>query len=700
MGSIQKNIAVTDSSTNPKSTNIFLDVRKLTLIFAILSWLALVFTGLTEQSFWHNETLSLQNSNPLKGLLLNAFIFNLYIYSWQQTQKQAGADFYGFLWRTFLTAILCTGIAIALTGVLVAIEDSPETFQSLVHSFIFQVEFGLLLFFLMIAYSKWRRIILYEKSKWVWYAWLVFEIGLFAATFTHFFHFETFNAYFYVIYGGFISLTFILSINLRWVPYLTYKQKLTSIPMLLLILGCLGYFVNSFIQYFSHDALVIDDISKSLFLISLFSFVGIYSLISLLAVIFNLPSASVFDSKFKEINEFQRINEALLGKSEQEIYEVLINNLIDMVRADAAWLEASQDKVFIAKNISRENALALKEVIQEKGFDNQQYKNFTNNYLFSKSHQKMAYNSILAIPIKSGESSIGSLVLLKNMQGAFDNMMITIVNTFVAQANVAIHNYKLMRGAGIGKIDKEGLEIAKKVQDRLIPGNQVLQEIKELEILAVADSAETVGGDFYDTHKVSDGKYAVLIADVAGKGITAAFSMAQMKGVFKSLAQVAPTPHEFMKGANAALSGVLEKNIFITASYFLIDTNESKVYFSRAGHCPTLYYSNRKQSVEYFHNQGLGLGILTDEKFERFIQVSDFYYQTDDLLVFYTDGIVEAKNENSGEEFGYDRLQAYIEQHHHETLDEISEGLIISIQEFIQDKKLQDDYTLLLIRLK
>jgi serine phosphatase RsbU (regulator of sigma subunit) len=376
----------------------------------------------------------------------------------------------------------------------------------------------------------------------------------------------------------------------------------------------------------------------------------------------------------------------------------LLNSLIDLVRADAAWLETSQDKVFIAKNMSREDALKFKKTIKQKGYDGSSYKNFSNSLFSSKSSVSSTYNSILAVPLKSGSQQAGHLVLLKTMRNAFDNMMVTIVNTFTAQANVAIHNHKLMQGIGISSIDQSGMMIAKGVQERLFPKN--LEDIKDLEIFAMSESAEAVGGDYYDIHEVSSGKYAVFISDVAGKGIVAAFTMAQMKGIFKSLVQTAFTPHEFMKHANMALSDVLEKNVFITASYFLIDTNESKVYFSRAGHCPTLYYNNTKNETEYFNNQGLGLGIITNEKFERFIEVTDFHYKPNDLLVLYTDGIVEAKNEKTGEEYGYERLQKFINDNKENPLSDISKKLIKDVQKTIQSENLQDDYTLILVRMK
>ncbi|MFT5617513.1 MAG: sigma-B regulation protein RsbU (phosphoserine phosphatase) [Arenicella sp.] len=677
-----------------------LDVRKLTLLFALLSWLGLVLLGLVEQSIWENEALKLENPIPLKGLLLNAFIFNIYIYSWQQTQKQDGIDFYSLFWRVFITIVLCTLVSVGITGLIIHLEEGQfaKKTQELVHCLGFHVEFGLLLFFLMMAFSKWKKIILYEKTTLVWWAWIAFEVILFSATITHFFAISELNNYFYLAYGIITLLAFLLSVNLKWIPYLNFKQKLWSIPMMLTILACLGYFGNSFHGYFSHEPLVVDDISKSIFIAVIFSFVALYTFVSLMSVIFNLPSSSVFDRKFREISEFQQTNEDLLGKSEQEVYEVLLNSLIDLVRADAAWLETSQDKVFIAKNMSREDALKFKKAIAEKGYDGSSYKNFSNSLFSSQNSVSSTYNSILAVPLKSGNQQAGNLVLLKKMRNAFDNMMVAIVNTFTAQANVAIHNHKLMQGIGVSNIDQSGMMIAKGVQERLFPKN--LEKIKDLEIFASTESAEAVGGDYYDIHEVSSGKYAVFISDVAGKGIVAAFTMAQMKGIFKSLVQTAFTPHEFMKHANMALSGVLEKNVFITASYFLIDTNESKIYFSRAGHCPTLYYDDKKKEVEYFNNQGLGLGIITNEKFERFIEVTDFYYNPNDLLVLYTDGIVEAKNEETGEEYGYERLQQFISDNKETPLADISSKLLKDVRETIQSEKLQDDYTLILVRMK
>ena len=153
---------------------------------------------------------------------------------------------------------------------------------------------------------------------------------------------------------------------------------------------------------------------------------------------------------------------------------------------------------------------------------------------------------------------------------------------------------------------------------------------------------DEVGGDYYDVYHMDEKRTSLIIGDVSGKGTSAAFHMAQMKGVFQSLVQLDLDPKEFLVHANNALSRCLESTSFITVSFFVIDANEKKVNFARAGHCPSLYYRAETGKTEYFKNRGLGLGILRNFNFHKYVQVNEFSYQAGDVLVLYTDGITEA----------------------------------------------------------
>src|SRR5690606_16452647 len=107
--------------------------------------------------------------------------------------------------------------------------------------------------------------------------------------------------------------------------------------------------------------------------------------------------------------------------------------------------------------------------------------------------------------------------------------------------------------------------------------------------------------------------------------------------------------------ANNALSSCLEKTSFITISYFLLDGVAKTLEFARAGHCPTLYFEKESGEARFFQNKGLGLGILRNSSYHKYVEVNKLNFKQGDILMLYTDGITEAKNA-SNEEYGYDRL--------------------------------------------
>lgn len=219
----------------------------------------------------------------------------------------------------------------------------------------------------------------------------------------------------------------------------------------------------------------------------------------------------------------------------------------------------------------------------------------------------------------------------------------------------------------------------------------------EFEMHAFYESADEVGGDYYDFFKTAAHKTAVIIGDVSGKGTSASFNMSQMKGVFHSLVQFDLDSKSFFTKANHALSHCLEKTSFITAAYYIINSQEKSISFSRAGHCPGLFYCKKEKKAEYFHNKGMGLGIVRNDSFEEFIDINKIHYSSGDILFLYTDGIIEATN-SEGEEFGYDRLSSYLEGNSEKNPKEIQDGLIKYLYDFIGSENLEDDYTALIIR--
>src|SRR5205085_10618464 len=192
-----------------------------------------------------------------------------------------------------------------------------------------------------------------------------------------------------------------------------------------------------------------------------------------------------------------------------------------------------------------------------------------------------------AFPIYVKDENIGTLALTKELAEGFNKEMTKIVSTFANQAGISIENFRLMEEALQNERYKEELKIAKTVQKSLLP--DVLEQDADFDIAAFSESADEVGGDYYDTLRTNDFQVSLIIADVSGKGTTAAFHMSQMKGIFHSLAQQCIEPDEFMRRSNQALIYCLERGSFISATFFIVNTQTKKVHYSRAGHCPVLY---------------------------------------------------------------------------------------------------------------
>ena len=212
-------------------------------------------------------------------------------------------------------------------------------------------------------------------------------------------------------------------------------------------------------------------------------------------------------------------------------------------------------------------------------------------------------------------------------------------------------------------------------------------------------AADEVGGDYYDILEYEKDKFGLIIGDVSGKGTSAAFQMAQMKGIFHSLTRQGLNPEDFIKKTNMALSQCLNRSSFITATYFEIDTIAKKLSFSRAGHCPSLIHCVQNDVVNYLDSDGMGLGILRNSKYDNYVYGSTIGYGSGDTLLLYTDGITEAKNPD-GEQFGNVRLKESFEAHRSKSPNEIKEGIIDDLSAFTGQMIIDDDYTVVIVRFK
>jgi sigma-B regulation protein RsbU (phosphoserine phosphatase) len=628
-----------------------------------------------------------------------AYVVSIFIFYKHRIEGSQSGNFLDLLWKIFVTGLLTTVVSLMLKSLDFLMGNTSLISNEILIDFIFHIHLGLLIAFLVSTYVVWKSLILYQKSKILLRLWTVFEYLLFASLISTFFPPLVGSFFFYPI----ILLAIFLSANMKWVAYLSFKQKWKSILLLTLVILYLVYFyINIADMRDSYDYLIIA--FNSVFITSLFIFTAIYAAFSLLVILFNLPTSSVLEQKLEEVVNFQRLSQAVqTEQSENQVYEILLDSSVRAAKADAAWVETIIDekKVLFRHNISKDTIKSIKSFIKAQ----------RDNHLFdfdsvdkgvkpAKHLRKLKgnlFNSIVAFPITISGEHIGMIVLLKELKEGFNKELVEITQTFVNQAGISIEGFRLISEALENERYKEELNIAKSVQRKLLP--DTLDANDDFNIAAFSKAADEVGGDYYDSFKINDQKIALIIGDVSGKGTSAAFHMSQMKGVFHGLAQLDLPPDDFLIKANTAINTSLDKTSFITISYFVIDSLKKEVVFARAGHCPTLFYVNTKQQASYFTNKGLGLGIVRNESFAQYVQQRQFQYNSGDILILYTDGITEAKN-FKGEEFGYDRLAEIVNNNAHLSAHELQEKIISDLYEFCGQEEIDDDYTTVIVKFK
>jgi len=679
------------------------NIGRFSLILAILSWVIHLVLNLMMQFNMAND-LEPRIPRFIPHLLFSGFMVFTYLFYQKTIARSQKVNIPELLWRVFVTGLIATLISLA-TIILHNLLKGGSLHNNVFYiTAIYEINFGVVMVYLIAAFIAWKRLILYQKSKRLILTWQLFQYLLLSALFLGFIPITFGTLLYNVGWGMLIVFGVILSVNLKWVPYLNFKQKWKSMLLNLLIVLYLVYFINILFQ-FPHGELLISDITDNLTVLALFTFIIIYAVFSILVTLFNLPTSSVFEQKLEEVLNFQRLSQSRnTDQDEEQVYEILLESSVSAVLANAAWLEIYENNSMTGRTLYHNLGASRKEEI-EKSIDQDQIsqlhssdpvKNLRTNR-FVANLKDVEYRSMLAFPLFVHNRHLGMLVLLKDLRDAFNREMIEIIRTFVNQASISIENYRLLEEALENERYKEELEIAKRVQGSLLP--DILNKNADFDIAAFTKAAAEVGGDYYDTYRIDENRVALIIGDVSGKGTSAAFHMSQMKGIFQSLVQLKLSPKEFLIIANHALGNCLDRTSFITTSYFIIDQSKKEIEFTRAGHCPTLIYVAASNQVVFLEDSGLGLGILRDEQFEQYIEVSKRTYQPGDILILYTDGITEAKNLNN-EEFGFQRLKEYLQNHSGDAPIQIERGVLHTLNEFCGTKPPDDDLTLLVIKFK
>jgi phosphoserine phosphatase RsbU/P len=302
----------------------------------------------------------------------------------------------------------------------------------------------------------------------------------------------------------------------------------------------------------------------------------------------------------------------------------------------------------------------------------------------------------MAVPIVFRDQVLGVLAMAnKKTDEKFDHTDLSLVTSLSSQAAFAIYNARLHHiMAEKERLDRD-LEIAREIQQILLPSE--CPQIEGIELKAITSSALEVGGDYFDFIRVDDNHWGLAIADVSGKGVAGALIMAMCRSALRTKAVGNLSPAQVLSQVNRVIHPDMREDMFISMNYGILDLQRRVFSFCRAGHEPLLVRRANPSHVEIVAPRGMALGIDSGTVFETAIQEFEVQLQKGDALIFYTDGVTEALDE-SGAEFDRDQLVEAVQASADQTAEQIATNIFERVKRFRGKRAQNDDITLLVVR--
>lgn len=242
-------------------------------------------------------------------------------------------------------------------------------------------------------------------------------------------------------------------------------------------------------------------------------------------------------------------------------------------------------------------------------------------------------------------------------------------------------------------IAQREIEASHQLQNALLPGK--LPTLNGYDVSAVCRMARHVGGDYYDFIRIDDSRWLIIVADVAGKGLPAALTMTAFRTATRLLVKQHATPRKLLCALHEYLIENHPSGPFVTACCVLLDTAANGIEISSAGHVPACYYRHASSTVERLRPAGSPIGVPIDSgnPFEDRLKVQSHTLEAGDLVILFTDGVIEARSPDA-ESFGLEHLEQTMRANRGLELRPLLDEIIREVDQFTGDANTKDDLTI------
>ena len=352
-------------------------------------------------------------------------------------------------------------------------------------------------------------------------------------------------------------------------------------------------------------------------------------------------------------------------------WEMAIKTMILFVRDDTSWQVAT--KINVEKSYEKDLIEACAE-----------FKRLHTIKEGDSAHLKL-FDIVIPVFHKQHPIAYALIGGIRDKEDIYNKIQfITTITNIIA---VAIENKRLFNRQIIQERYNKEMELAKEFQEMLIP--KEIPQSKHYEIHTYYKPHYNVGGDYLDFIKFSEDRFAVIIADISGKGVAAALLMSNFQAMLHSLIHQYRDLETFVFALNQAVYRITQSDKFITFFIGEIDIRKRRLNYINAGHFPPLLSNGN-------NIQELRTGSTVIGAFEKLPEIKEasITLEPDAMLFCFTDGLADIKNK-SGEYFEETRVKAFLESHNNATVEEFNLKLIQDIDSFKGDQEYVDDIAIL-----
>ncbi len=237
---------------------------------------------------------------------------------------------------------------------------------------------------------------------------------------------------------------------------------------------------------------------------------------------------------------------------------------------------------------------------------------------------------------------------------------------------------------------KAEIDAANRIQAALLPLDA--PDLIGASVASHYRAATEIGGDYFDFLKVASGEIGIAFGDVSGHGLTSGIVMAMAKSALLVQVDYDPAPRAVLDVLNEIVIKTAPRRTMMTFFFGLLDPRAQTLRFSSAGHLDPYVYRVAGGKMEALSSWGFPLGVRRRDPFRE----HTVEFTAGDRLVLYSDGLIECVDDD-GEPFGFERFEATIKSHGHQSADEIKKALLNAVRKFTRNRPPEDDQTLVVV---